>query len=259
MHWILQDGFFSETGWSALIQTLERFSIDYSIHEVIPTVGELIPQPALDHKNVICIGSYSMRHAAAKQGWVPGVFDLLTQDFQQQHLHWGRYLLNFDAIVCALEDAKFTEAQMFVRPTIDSKAFSGRVFTSEEFAVWQRTVCDGSASRGARLTPKTEILLSQPVLIYAEYRFWIVKGEITARSLYKRGNQVIYTSEVDERLSGFVAERIQEWSPHETFVIDVCDTADGIKIVEINTLNSSGFYAANVQRLVLALEDAYTE
>jgi hypothetical protein len=28
--------------------------------------------------------------------------------------------------------------------------------------------------------------------------------------------------------------------------------------VEINTLNAAGFYAADVQRLVIALEDAFT-
>jgi hypothetical protein len=32
-----------------------------------------------------------------------------------------------------------------------------------------------------------------------------------------------------------------------------------VKVVEINTLNASGFYAADVQRLVQALDDAYNE
>ncbi|MDQ1830369.1 ATP-grasp domain-containing protein [Massilia scottii] len=57
---------------------------------------------------------------------------------------------------------------------------------------------------------------------------------------------------------GFLCETgIGEWSPHDAFVIDACDCANGMKIVEINTLNSSGFYAADVQRLMLALDLRY--
>lgn len=55
---------------------------------------------------------------------------------------------------------------------------------------------------------------------------------------------------------GFHAEH--GWrQPHEAFVIDVGDSEAGLKIVEINTLNSSAFYAADVQRLVLALEERF--
>ncbi|MDM5180360.1 hypothetical protein PO883_24565 [Massilia sp. DJPM01] len=43
----------------------------------------------------------------------------------------------------------------------------------------------------------------------------------------------------------------------ERFGIDACDCANGMKIVEIHTLNSSGFYAADIQRRVLALELRY--
>jgi hypothetical protein len=258
MHWILQDGFLSESGWAALIANLERFGIDYSVHAVLPRVGELVPAPSLTHQNVICIGSYSMRHVAARNGWVPGVFDLFAQDFEQQRAHWGEHMLNFGSVVCALEEAQFTGERMFVRPTNDSKHFSGRIFEAHEFKQWQTAMCDPAASHGTSLAPTTQIQLSRPVVIHAEYRFWVVDGDIVTQSLYKRGSQVMYASDVDERVTAFVRERIDEWSPHESFVIDACDSENGMKIVEINTLNSSGFYAADVQRLVLALDGRYT-
>jgi hypothetical protein len=258
MHWILHRNFLSETAWDALVAALERFDIDYSVHDVVPKVGDLLPEPQLSHQNVICIGSYSMRHLATKNGWYPGIFDLFAQDFEQQRLHWGDRMLNFNSVVCTVEAAEILDVPIFVRPAQDTKTFSGRVFQPDEFRDWQRAIADPLSNHGTSLTPQTLIQLSQPVAIYAEYRFWIVKGEIITQSLYKRGSQVIYDSDVDERLALFVIDRLAEWLPHETFVVDVCDTPDGIKIVEINTLNSSGLYAADVQRLVLALEDAYT-
>jgi hypothetical protein len=57
-------------------------------------------------------------------------------------------------------------------------------------------------------------------------------------------------------VSGCVSRISTEcWNPHRAFVIDVCDTPDGIKIVEINTINAAGFYAGNVTELVMALEN----
>lgn len=244
MHWALQTGFLSEEGWSALIDTLQRFGIPHSIHDVVPKVGDLVPPLSLPHRNVICVGSYSMRHVAAKNGWTPGVFDLFEQDFVQQREHWGEHMLNARSSVAMLKNATFPTGRMFVRPTTDSKYFSGRVFTASEFEAWKRAVCDAHDQAKPGPRPDTLVQLSPPVSIFAEYRFWIVKGEIITQSVYKRGDQVFYSGEVDPRLAIFVQQRIEEWEPHDAFVIDVCDTEAGIKIVEINTLNSSGFYAA---------------
>jgi hypothetical protein len=44
------------------------------------------------------------------------------------------------------------------------------------------------------------------------------------------------------------------WQPLEAFVLDVCETQHGFRIVEINTINSAGFYAADIQNIVMALE-----
>ena len=79
MHWILQENFLSEPGRSALHAALERFGIDYSIHKVVPRVGDLIPEPALSHRNVICFGSYSLRPAVIRNQWSPGLFDVFDQ------------------------------------------------------------------------------------------------------------------------------------------------------------------------------------
>ena len=65
----------------------------------------------------------------------------------------------------------------------------------------------------------------------------------------------MYAPDVDERLDRFVMDAIADWQPHRAFVIDVCDTPDGPRIVEINTINAAGFYAGDVQRIVAALEE----
>jgi hypothetical protein len=259
MHWILQNNLFNEEAYQVLLDTLERMELPYSIHKVVPFVGELIPEPELSHYNAICMGSYSLRHAANKYQWEPGVFDLEQENFTVQMQHWGEHMLNADAQVCAFKDVNFDQELMFIRPIEDSKVFAGNVFTKDEFYEWKRKVVVLEHDYGNSLTKDTLVQVCNPKVIFAEYRFWIVKGKIVTKSLYKRGDKVMYSDEVDVRFDEYVKLRVAEWEPHEAFVIDVCDTPDGIKIVEINTLNSCGFYAADIQKLVDALECAFND
>lgn len=57
MQWILQQ--FEET--ERLAQALEKLGIAYSMHKVVPFVGELYPEPAIaDENRVVLFGSYTL-------------------------------------------------------------------------------------------------------------------------------------------------------------------------------------------------------
>jgi len=87
-----------------------------------------------------------------------------------------------------------------------------------------------------------------------ETRFFVVDGKIVTGSLYKRGNKVIYDSNIDPDVQKFAQEMVDFWQPNRAFVIDIALTPDGCKIVEINNINSSGFYASNVNKIIDAIE-----
>lgn len=252
MHWILQENLFRENEWETLINTLERFQIPYSVHKVIPFIGELVPTPVVVDRMAVCFGSYSMRHAAKEFGWTPGVFDLIDENFLVQQLHWGNLMLNNDAEVVAFKDALLHEPA-FVRPIDDSKYFAGAVFEPDDFNQWVKNVTVLGHDYGNSLSGDSLIQICKPKQIYSEYRFWVVDSEIVTSSLYKRGDKVMYSSDVDDVYYEFVQEAIKIWQPHRAFVIDVCDTVDGLKIVEINTINSAGFYAGDMQKIVAAI------
>lgn len=258
MHWILQNNLFNEAAYQVLLDTLERFELPYSIHKVIPFVGELTqPDAPIVNGPVICMGSYSLRHAAKKHGWSPGVFDLEPFHFEVQREKWGERMLNYHSVVSRFEDACIEEGIAFVRPIEDSKVFAGKIFEREEFHDWQRKVCVLEHDYGNSLTKDTLIQVARPVQIYVECRVWVVKGKIVTSSIYKRGDKVIYSDEVPQCYLDYAQECIDIWQPHDAFVIDVADTPNGMRIVEINTLNSCGFYAANIPKLVMSLEEAF--
>jgi len=56
------------------------------------------------------------------------------------------------------------------------------------------------------------------------------------------------------------AQRMADlYCPAKAFVMDVCMIESGMKIVEVNCINCSGFYDTDIQKLVASLEDAFNE
>src|SRR5271167_677191 len=238
MHWILQSNlqtdYYGGTGdWDKLVEAVQRFELEFTLHKVVPFSGELIPPATPTQDKVICFGTYSMRHTAKAMNWNPGVYDLEQIDFPIQREHWGDDMLNADSLVCRFEDVKIEEPT-FLRPSNDTKFFSGKIYDPEEFHEWQHKVVVEKYDYGNSLTNDTMIQVSKPKTIYAEYRYWIVDGEIVTRSLYKRGQRVMYSSDVDPSIDYWVAGRTSniighrlDWLP-KAYVFDVAETDNGL-------------------------------
>lgn len=256
MHWVLQSNIFKEDGHDAIIRTLQRFDIPFSEHKVVPFIGQIEPDISPTGK-VVCMGSYALRHLAKEKGWSPGVWDLEGQNFIVQRIHWADHMLNYFSLVTEFENVRITE-DSFIRPIEDTKVFAGRIFSREEFVEWQHIICDlNEHPNGTTITNDTLVVVAPLRKIYSEYRFWVVKGEIVTSSRYKLGDKVGYVNGAPEDMTTFARKRIAEWEPHEAFVIDTADTSEGFKIVEINTLNSSGYYAGDMQKLVMSIQEAF--
>lgn len=91
--------------------------------------------------------------------------------------------------------------------------------------------------------------------IYAEYRFFIVDKKIVTGSLYKRGNIIIHDTNIDNKIIEFTQKMVDLWQPARAFVLDIADTPDGLKVIEINNFNSAGYYACDISCIVQAIEN----
>ena len=254
MYWVLQNNIYKEKGYDELIQNLTHARIPYSLHKVIPFVGQL--EPDIFPKNpVICIGTYSMRHVARKKQWYPGVFDLKMFPHMVCQLNWQKHMLNYDAQYFYFSEAKWQGAEdFFIRPNDDSKYFTGTIMNNKELKEWQTRVRDLGEDDGTGLRNDTIVFLAAPKNIQKEVRCWIVNGKVVTSSVYKIGNKVNYQSNLDNDLVAFVESRCGEWNPSRAFVMDIAMTNNWYKIIEINTFNSCGFYAANVGKIIESLE-----
>jgi hypothetical protein len=256
MHWIIQNNLFSEAGFEKLLETLKRFEIPHSLHKVIPFIGELDPDPGDIQGPVVVMGSYSMAYYAQRKGWMPGSWANENHDFRAQLPHWGSHMLNGDAQVMKFADVKKTRELFFMRPVEDSKCFAGHVSSWGQYRDWRDRVLALEEGNGSTVTGDTLIMVSPVHEIYREYRTWVVDSKVVTASLYKEGKRVRYSDQVDQQVIDFAQSFLGDgkWEPARAYCLDIAETPDGFKIIEVNNLNAAGFYAADMQKLVVAIE-----
>jgi len=257
MQWILQE--FEDT--HKLAEALDRLGIAYSWHKVVPFVGELIPPPVVpDPESVVMFGSYSLWRNAEANGYRPGVFKL--RPFIEERA-WHRFLLNGpDARIVSLREIPSLglpgDGHWFVRPVEDSKEIAGAVYDQQGLVEMAGKVLALEVSEipGGSLRHDTLLMLSEPVRILREWRLWVVGDEVVTYSLYKEGRRVVYRHEIDDDALAFAREAVAAnpgYSP--AYVLDVCRTGDGLRIIETNCVNAAGFYAADLVRLAAAIDE----
>jgi len=254
--WILQQ--FEDT--EKLAEALDRLGLPYTWHKVVPFVGELMPEPVVsDPDSVVMFGSYSLWRNAEAHGYRPGVFKVTP--FVEESV-WHPHLLNgADSQFITLRDIPGQLVDdgriLFVRPVSDAKEEAGKVKTTAEIIATAESVMSLNESDipNGSLRHDTELMFSTPVSILKEWRLWAVAGQIVTYSLYKEGRRVVYRQEIDDDALAFAQKMVDlnpDYSP--AYVIDVCRTEEGLKLLETNCLNAAGFYAADLVKLAAAID-----
>lgn len=256
MQYILQD--FEDT--QKLSEVLDRMGLEYSMHKVIPFVGELHPEPSIQDKdNVIMFGSYSLRHYATKHDMKYGVFTI------EPYIHeeaWKPFILNADSIIVKVKDILSLDigknSHWFIRPVNDSKEIAGQIMQENEIEYMVKGVMSLSPDEYiiGSIEPETELMLSSVKKIVKEWRNWVIGGKVVTSSMYKEGSRVVYRQEIDEDALDFVKELVSINPCYsDAYVLDVCRTDDGkLHLLETNCINAAGFYAADLQKIIEGLE-----
>lgn len=257
MHWVIQNNIYAEAGFNRLIEVLTRLGLPHSIHKCIPFVGTLEPVPEPVQDRVIVMGSYTLAKVAEQRGWTPGAFLNENFDYQVQLQHWNDLMVNHDAVFCKIADVPEQSVPFFIRPVIDSKSFSGNVTDWPSFEEWRQGLSMLIPEDHATADLTTDVMVAPVKPIYAEYRVWMVDGKAVAWSQYKRVGTKLVTDAVDRSVMVFAMQAAQMWSPHRAYVLDVFSTDAGYKIGEVNNLNAAGWYGADMNKLVIALEEAF--
>jgi hypothetical protein len=254
MFYVIQENVFREENYNKIFDVMKRLKLPY---EVLRFDKNGNFNPLMNRrKDVFVFGSVRAARLASNKQWIPGSFYGENHDFQIYKLFYKNNLLNYDSQLKDISDKINWELNeiKFIRPTKDSKTFNGKLYTKTK---WEDTV-KMVEEKNLGVIPPVTIQVGTPKKIYKEARIWIVNGKIVTSSYYKFNDNVVWSEDVEPEGLEFAQRMVNIYQVAPAFVMDICLTPDGWKIVEINCINCSGFYKGDLQKLVMALEDLYS-
>ena len=269
MHYIIQENIFKESHYKILIDTMEKLKLPYQVVRVFPFVEMVVDLNDIPIDNdfnldelpdvnpnttekIFTFGAVKMARICAQKDWSPGSLLNQNHDFEVYSKYYKENLLNYDSIITtAGSHIDFNGDRKFIRPTKDTKAFTGKVFSQED---WKQFIEDNIGNERSILNETTTIQVSSVKDIYQEIRFWVIGSKVITGSRYKLGNNIEYSEYFDPEALEYAQKMVDIYQLADAFVIDICLTDNCWKIVECNCINCAGFYLCNMQKMIMELE-----
>jgi hypothetical protein len=196
---------------------------------------------------VIGYGTYPfVRQIQLHRRWRPGAWCTTENlDCTAYYAYFGKFLLNQNyAIMPGVEAIRQqqwlfpvfgVDDEVFIRPTGCHKLFVGRRVTNDSFA---------SALAPARYDPTTLVVIAAPRPIQREWRLIVSGDRVIGASQYAMGGKRDITPGSPDDVREFVSAMLAEvrWRPDPIFMLDICESAGRLWLVEINSFSSSWLY-----------------
>lgn len=259
--WVIQNNLIKAQDIAEIKHSLEFNNIEYIPVNVIPFQDEIdFGYHTTEGINYIPYGSTKLTKLAVQLNW-KGVFynentfnveawlknrdDLLNQDFE---------IMTVKELDYRFKDVP--ELQLyFIRPYHDLKIFNACTTYVKEIRNFMKSVESGSFS----FPEDTLVAIASPKHIYMESRYFVIDGKIVTGSTYRIDGRTICKRELDDKVLYEAQTFADKWLPDRTCVMDLALTKVGdekvLKLIEINSLNSSGIYSCDINEIVTKLTD----
>lgn len=261
MHWLLQSNLATETQLQQFVDALDSIKplgATWSFIKLVPFVGDVIPDDDYTGRKVFALGSTSLIEGARCRNWNPGV--IFNENFRYEAWLKGlgaENLLNGDGEVVRFGAAK-AYGRVFIRPCEDLKAFTGQPIDWLDLQDWQARVRDGEKStRALQLNLDTPIVVASLKEVFREWRFFVVGGKVITGSQYRTMYSRDVTANVDTDVYAYAQKMVDLWQPADCYALDICETKNGLSVIEINCFNGSGIYACDMTKAFSAVEKFY--
>lgn len=261
IQWVVQNNLTKPELMEDLKGACAAIEVDHIEVKVIPFSADLPDYP--EEKHSIFYGSttmmYNVLEKYKKSGRVPGLFFYEDTFTMENYFNkWGKHMLNYDAGISSFRELIKKEYNpdqlLFIRPNDDSKSFCGEVVEFNRVESWYNNLI---GYENVKLDLDTKIVAGEPYNIKKEWRLWIVNKKVVSSSQYKDGQFLKKIKDAPVEVIEFAESRCNEYVPHDIFVMDICLCTDELFILECGCINSAGFYAADVYKIVEAVTDRY--
>jgi hypothetical protein len=259
IQWVIQRNLTNTDDLHSLKRGCDKIGVPCVEIDIIPFTQQL-PDFNKD-KHSIFYGSTTMgmllsTDSSINKGYF---FDAASFSIANYFEKWGRHMLNYGAMVTSFSELMATEYDndqlLFIRPDDDSKSFSGEVKKYSEIKSWYDRL---KMFDNTSLSLDSKIIVSEPYQLRYEWRLWIVNKKVVAASKYREDFRLKKEKGCPASVVQFAEQRCNEYTPHDLFVMDICETGDSYYIVECGCLNSAGFYHADITAIVSSVTDHFS-
>lgn len=251
--WCIRNDLRSPNG-ERLRRACEAVGASHLVFDVEP--GRLPDVPA-DSPVIFYGSSFFIRDIARSGRWTPGAFfDETVFRFSNYLERFGERMLSADAEILPLGELAGRDwsggGQFFVRSDNDLKEIPGCVWSARDFEGFLRKLLESDDPEVA----ETRIVIAPKKRIEYEWRMFIVDGRVSTASQYRFWGDLELSPNVPGRVIEFAVATAALWSPAPVFVMDIASVGQSLFVLELNAFNSSGFYRADVEKLVLDVSQA---
>jgi hypothetical protein len=260
IQWVIQRNLTNTDDLLELKQGCDKIGVAHIEFDIIPFTGEL---PTFEKdKQSIFYGSTTMGELVYKDSSINKgfFFDLQSFSIANYFEKWGRHMLNHGGLVTSFNELMLkdydTDKLLFIRPDDDSKSFSGEVKKYGEIKNWYDKL---KMFDNTSLSLDSKIIVSEPYHLNYEWRLWIVNKRVVAASKYREDFNLKKERGCPAAVIQFAEQRCLEYTPHDVFVMDICETGNSYYIVECGCLNSAGFYNADIAAIVSSVTEYFSQ
>lgn len=146
------------------------------------------------------------------------------------------------------------DCDLFVRPEIDNKLFSGMVCDSLELCNMAKRMIDADGDLAFE-----KVFVADVKIPMLEYRLFIVGDEVVTSSKYRENGIVITEHDSPQDVKDISLEFYKRVGMRIPCVIDVAVSENDIGVIEVNSIHNSGFYDIDKEKLISSLAKEFIE
>lgn len=258
MKFVIQHNLMNQGQLDLTINAVKPYPHEYV--GVVPFDRVIESESGLPGKDYIPYGSTLFTNLALERGWTGLYFNKrFTYSDAVRH---RKDMLNGQDCEYTIIEAKSVEDYfigcdpnqfIFTRPSEDLKQYSGQVMTVSELVAMVKSMMDCPGGGSYYMPPNTEIVISIPKTVQAEWRWFIVNRKIVSGAMYKAHGQLRKIRETDSTVIQEAQKLADGWLPHDCVVMDTALIDGKLYVCEFNCINSSGFYDHDVDAIFKAI------
>lgn len=204
--------------------------------------------------NAVCFGGPALiHHIQNKRRWIPGgwcSFENFSCDVY--YTYFGEFLLNNRYTLLPAAEAirqsnllfeQFAvNGELFARPSVGRKLFTGRTFENDDFKETLSIIDD----------PRSLILISNPKKIDREWRLYVAHDSIVTFSQYAVNGERELKLECPSDVLNYGNKILKKtsWRPDPIFSMDLCESDGQIRLLELNGFSCSNLYACDLSPII---------